>query len=239
MDRYNNKILDLLRNTTNIGPIRRSFTRIIMYYLIDRYKTVGYRGENFLPIFLEIVKSDRKKEFLHEWLKKLEIGEEIFMEIMKQIHSISIFNPVLDTRINFGNLGFGISQLVPIICEGISRENSLIIIEQPELHLHPKLQTTLSDFFIFAYKEYGNTFIVETHSESMLLRLQRRIAERKIEKNDLGIYYFELKKEGTKVSKITLNNNGTLDVWPKGFFEEDIEESTKMFQAITGENDNS
>lgn len=174
-------------------------------------------------------------EKLNIWLKKLNVSSDIILQRFEEIRSVYLLNPVLKTKINLTNLGFGISQLLPIIVEGIYKKNSVIIIQQPELHLNPKLQGDITDFLIYSHKENNNSFLIETHSEHILLCLQRRIAEREISKKELGLYNFELGENGSKLSQVLLNENGTLLEWPKGFFEEDLEDSKEILKSISGE----
>ena len=117
-------------------------------------------------------------------------------------------------------------------------KNAVIAIEQPELHLHPALQSEIADVFIeTALKENKNTYLIETHSEHLLLRIMRRIRETTndelpdgktpITPNDVQILFVmpnEDKKESI-IKKISLRNNGELkDRWPGGFFEESFSE---------------
>lgn len=129
---------------------------------------------------------------------------------------------------NFSDVGSGYSFIFPILLSLWA--SKLSFIEQPELHLHPKLQGELGDVFIAALTE-GNASIIETHSEHILLRFLRRIRETSSEKkpktnlrlmaDKLNIYFFEPKKNGTIVKKIRVDENGEfLNLWPGGFFTE-------------------
>ena len=81
--------------------------------------------------------------------------------------------------ISLSDVGYGIGQVLPIVLMCILRKNTIVTIEQPELHLHPKLQANLADLFIKSANENNNLFILETHSEHMVLRLKRRQREHK------------------------------------------------------------
>ena len=84
-------------------------------------------------------------------------------------------------EVSVQDVGFGISQILPIVVVALSRHR-LITIEQPELHVHPRLQSNLADLFIWSSTKNRNQFIIETHSEHIILRLQRRQRERANEK---------------------------------------------------------
>ncbi len=134
------------------------------------------------------------------------------------------------------DVGIGISQVVPVVATALHGKGRLVAIEQPELHLHPKLQAELADLFIEA--ALGNTkhvVILETHSELIPLRLMRRIREcfakeenlagHYVTSKDVAIVYIE-KYEGATISTLLeLGSDGRLlDPWPDGFFEEGFRE---------------
>ncbi|MNR18671.1 hypothetical protein D3C85_1354080 [compost metagenome] len=121
------------------------------------------------------------------------------------------------------DVGFGIGQMLPIIVEGLVRDDSVICVEQPEIHLHPRLQAHLANFFVATCKT--NQWIVETHSESLMLRLQSMISAKKLSPNDLAIIYVEPTEDGGQIIPIRIDGDGDfIDAWPEGFFEERIRE---------------
>ena len=146
--------------------------------------------------------------------------------------------PESGTVISHRDVGLGISQMLPIIVNAIGGERGVYCIEQPELHLHPALQSELGDVFIrSAVGGQGNTFILETHSEHLLLRIMRRLREShtgKLPKNlppllpeHVSVLYIEPGPQGSRVREMPLNNRGELvKAWPGGFFEEGLREAT-------------
>lgn len=139
----------------------------------------------------------------------------------------------LHHELDFQDVGSGISFILPILASIWCRNISFI--EQPELHLHPKAQCELGDAFICS-TYYGNSSIIESHSEHLLLRISRRIRETtnnyllpdelKLSNKDVTVYYFDPQPDGTtKVKNIRMDKYGELmDVWPGGFFSERDEE---------------
>jgi hypothetical protein len=133
-----------------------------------------------------------------------------------------------------GDVGIGISQIVPVIVTAVDGTDRPITIEQPELHVHPRLQAAMGDLFIEAIAKYRHTFIIETHSEHLILRLLRRIREtekgtaptdRQLRTNELGIYYLKQENGSTTASRIDVDVKGEfIQPWPDDFFEIDFYE---------------
>lgn len=139
------------------------------------------------------------------------------------------------THLSPRDLGLGISQILPVLIAAYDRSNTRILIEQPELHLHPAVQCELADEFIRSYHERGNEFMIETHSEHLLLRIMKRMrhtAEGKVEDeslrltpDDVCLLYVDSDGGNTFIRELELDNDGTLlDPWPGGFFEEGYNE---------------
>lgn len=143
------------------------------------------------------------------------------------------------------DLGTGISQIFPIVVASCLREVGLIVIEQPELHIHPRLQVELGDLFAETISKYSesdrappkdeNSFLIETHSEHMLLRLLRRVREtthgnieeqsKRLSQNYLSVIYIENKNGSATAQRLRLDSEGEfIDRWPEGFFRERSDE---------------
>lgn len=141
--------------------------------------------------------------------------------------------------VNIAAMGEGISQLLPII-DSVVRgvEYGCVLIEQPEIHLHPKLQADIADLFISAVKTEKRQLVIETHSEHLLLRLRRRIAEGKLSADKVSILYVEQRDGESKVRQLKLNGRGHFDEWPEGFFDEAYNEAMKLAMAQPSRQEN-
>lgn len=138
--------------------------------------------------------------------------------------------------VSFRDVGFGFSQVLPIIVQSMLSKNKTLLIEQPELHLHPALQAELGDLFIkSALGDQKNRFLIETHSEHLILRLMRRIRNTfnddlphgipPIKPEDISIIYVDSNESGSFIRILELDEEGDfLDPWPGGFFEEGFRE---------------
>jgi hypothetical protein len=133
------------------------------------------------------------------------------------------------------DLGTGISQVLPVLVAALGHNKNIVAIEQPELHVHPKFQVALGELFIHAVKDEriapNTVFILETHSEYMMLRFLRRLYEtandelepdaQALTPDDIGVYYVNPAGDSTEIVHLRLTEEGEfLDRWPNGFFPE-------------------
>ncbi len=136
-----------------------------------------------------------------------------------------------------GDVGVGISQMIPVIVASLRTQDGILGIEQPELHIHPAIQVGMGDLFIKAASDdeekltSGRTLLIETHSEHIMLRLLRRIRETTADElppgvtglkaDDLSVIYVERGDGGVRFRPLRVDDEGEFrDRWPHGFFEE-------------------
>lgn len=128
-------------------------------------------------------------------------------------------------------VGVGISQVLPVLVASLNSPENLIFIEQPELHIHPAMQVVLGDLFIEGALKKGTQFLIETHSEHLILRLLRRIREVGeqhsdapdpcLKPEDVAVIWVERTADGVKMERQLIDESGEFTKpWPKGFFEE-------------------
>jgi predicted ATPase len=133
------------------------------------------------------------------------------------------------------NVGVGVSQVLPIIVQCLVADpGSTIIIEQPELHLHPKMQSRLADFFL-VMSLFGRQLIIETHSEYIIDKLRLRIVQAPLDKpiNDkVAIYFAEKHNGASKFKRVELNEFSVMSEWPEGFFEESVQIARDIMSAV-------
>lgn len=215
-----------------VSPLRAHPKR---YYFLDKAKVNAFLDTLDGEAIAEILKEDSNlKNSVNIWFKKFNLQIDVG-PIKDIIHQIVVKQNSLDLDIT--DVGFGVSQVLPVIIQGfLSKENSITLIEQPEIHLHPKMQADLADLFIDiaikkGKKNVANKYlIIETHSEYLLKRLRRRISENKISADQVAIYYIELNEE-TKcatIKKIDINLKGAFE-WPKDFYTGDLADDITEF----------
>jgi predicted ATPase len=129
-------------------------------------------------------------------------------------------------EVALSDVGFGISQILPFVVQSLAASDQIISIEQPEVHIHPRLQADLGDLLIEAIKEpRQNQFLIETHSEHLALRLQRRVREKKLSPDQISIVYVSRGPNGATVQPLRLDEEGDfIDDFPGGFFPERLRE---------------
>src|SRR5262249_48960195 len=143
--------------------------------------------------------------------------------------------PGLNKYHDLTNVGVGVSQVLPIVLMALlSEPGSLLIFEQPELHLHPRVQTRLADFFI-SIALSGKQCLLETHSEYLIHRLRRRIAEAPgDELTELSRLYFVERENGlTSCRPVDITRYGAILDWPLDFFDQAQVESERILTAAS------
>lgn len=211
-----------------LGPFRKAPSR---WYVFSGTtpQDVGFEGQSLPDL---IFRKDDVRDEANEWLKRLDIGYELKARSLGNPGSDLFELRLLDTRrkngveVGLSDVGFGISQILPLIVQSLAASDQIISIEQPEVHIHPRLQADLGDLLIEATREpRRNQFLVETHSEHLALRLKRRVRERLISPDDISILYVSRGEDGSSLKQLRLDEEGNfLDSFPGGFFPERLRE---------------
>ena len=160
------------------------------------------------------------------------------LELEPTFTKISLMDTSSYTEVLPHDVGVGISQLLPVIIASLVNRYGLVAVEQPELHIHPAWQVVLGDLFLQQSKENNTTFLIETHSEHLLLRLLKRIRQTSRNRlpegetpayiEDVGVLFVGNDGSGLDIRELRIDENGRmLDEWPKGFFEEAYNETFK------------
>lgn len=223
-----------LLSITYIGPLRQYPARNYSYSG-EIKKEIGNRGENSIEIIADKLmrkgKYGRKlKESVNYWLKKGLAAEIGIKNITGTLYEARIRNLISKEYENILDVGFGSSQVIPIILGGLNMpQEYMFIVEQPEIHLHPKAQAELGDYFVELATKYKKQVLIETHSEYFILRIQNNVSKGKIDPNDIVVYFLDSKKKGKRCTKLELDKNGFFkQEWPGGFFPERFEETKRL-----------
>jgi predicted ATPase len=192
-------------------------------------------SENFANPRIIHTKARRSLKFaVFEWLKYLGVATAVdTRDLGKLGHEMQVSLHDGDAPHDLTHVGVGVSQLLPIVISCLLAEpDTLLIFEQPELHLHPKVQTLLADFFI-AMAVLGKQCVLETHSEYLISRLRFRsaAAEGKQLVETMQIYFVEKTGNQAEFRKVDINEYGAILDWPKGFFDQSQHEAQQTLKA--------
>lgn len=233
-----------------LGPMRIKSKRTYSWSGVNP-ESVGDSGENTIAAMLSARKLDKQLKFhntrykpfevvISESLKKMGLIDEYKIEKIgeRQEYEVKVRIKGSERFVGLPDVGFGVSQVLPVIVQLFyAPDNSVIFIEQPEIHLHPNAQALLADVILDAINMNENgkkrriQVIIETHSEHLLRRLQRRIAEEKVSDSDIKAYFAENNRKYSKLNKLEVDKYGNILNWPDGFFgdmEKDMYEQAMM-----------
>jgi predicted ATPase len=211
------------RDMYYLGPLRE-YPRHIYLASGEKPKDVGRRGEQTIlallsepSVTLAVGEALKKLGLIHSFaLKPIAKGRKEH-EVLVKIEPNSPEVPITD-------VGFGISQILPVLvlCYYV-KEGSTLILEQPEIHLHPAVQAGLADIFIDVIKKRNIQIIVESHSEHLLRRLQRRIAEKQLSNDVIALYFCQRDIRGdSELVPLQLDRFGNISNWPENFFGDEL-----------------
>jgi len=135
-------------------------------------------------------------------------------------------------KVTLADVGIGVSQVLPVlVLLHYVPERSIVLLEQPELHLHPSVQSDLADVMLKVAKERELQIVVESHSEHLLRRFQRRVAEEKAAVSDLKLYFVRSAKGEAELDPLRLNEWGGIENWPEHFFGDEFGEIAATSKA--------
>jgi predicted ATPase len=182
--------------------------------------------------FVEKLNITLEKAF-DEWFQLMGIEGFDGTEIKRIINLFLNANKFDNTPIDISQVGFGVSQMFPIVLEGLRMEKGCtLLLEQPEIHLHPNLQMQIADYLI-SLALSDKRIIVETHSDHIINRLVRRIIEDDmLHLNDLiGIYFIKQSENGSIFEEINIDDTKGITNWPPDFFDQAANEQMRIMQA--------
>ncbi|WP_054851066.1 DUF3696 domain-containing protein [Olleya sp. ITB9] len=219
--------------TDYIGPFRLYPPRVFHLSGRTNFERIGNKGENAYQI---LVNNDSLASEVSDWFKANFDGWELYVNKVEPYYEIKIKRENSQNEgVNIVDVGQGMSQALPIIVKAHmkSSEETLTILEQPELHLHPGAHANLAQLLFNSTQNSGNKYLVETHSKNFILRLRTLVADKKIDKQNINLYYvyFDDEKDSSYLKKIELNDLGEVDFWPDNVFDESFDEVKALIRA--------
>lgn len=233
----------LLERFYYLGPLR-SYPKRVYQWSGNTPPDVGSQGENTIPAMLAATQAWRQFNFGHgkkkkrfdtlmaDWLKRLGIIHQFSVKPIaegRKEYEVLIQTHPGAPEVKLTDVGFGVSQVLPALVQAFyAPQDSIVWMEQPEIHLHPMVQANLADTFISAIqaREDGSPrnvqLIIESHSEHFLSRLQRRVAEQLITPDDVAIYFVNHRNKAAELEPLRLNVYGDIENWPENFFGDEM-----------------
>jgi hypothetical protein len=206
----------------------------------ERPSRVGFTGGGTTDILVAdyFRRGTRKRELsnlVKEWLVRSRIANDFEIRAVSDRQYEILFQHAHTGEFeNLADVGYGISQVLPVLVAGHNLDiGAVLVIEQPELHLHPAAQAELGEFFLHLYRR-GVQSIIETHSEHLILRLQQHVAMGLIPPDHVAVNFVGagLQTKSKEVQLLPLDSNGIFQQeWPGGFFDERMKEALNLAQA--------
>lgn len=181
------------------------------------------------------IKRATVEEYVAVWLKRIGLIHSFAVKEIAQgsnIFEVRVKKSAASPEVLITDVGFGVSQILPVVvlCFYVP-EGSTIILEQPEIHLHPAVQAGLADVLVDAIQKRNVQVILESHSEHLLRRLQRRVAENVIQNDHIALYFCEQTDEHSHLTPLQLDVLGTISNWPDDFFGDEMGEIAETARA--------
>jgi predicted ATPase len=213
--------LSLFQNLKYLGPLRAAPKRFY-YWANTSPSFLGNAGENTATVILaRRLKDPEFEPAIAASLVKLGIVHSFGMEEIAPHTNQWQAKVVIKEggkKVSLTDVGFGLGQVLPVITLlHMVPENSIVLLEQPELHLHPSAQANLADVIIDVVKTRKIQVIFESHSEQLLLRLQRRIAEEKIASEEVKLYFCDIINGKSELKPLAMDEYGVISNFPEDF----------------------
>jgi len=238
-----------------LGPLRDEPKPVYPIAGVADTRDIGFRGEHTAAV-LDVHKNTQirfvsptqiasgganlelQKKSLHEavfeWLQYMGVAETIeTIDKGKLGHELKVGTSDNTTLHDLTHVGVGVSQVLPILVLSLlADQGSTLVFEQPELHLHPKVQTRLADFFV-SMSYLNKQCIIETHSEYLINRLRyvTAVSEDSTIKDKVVMYFVEKSGTHSKYRQVKINQYGVIEDWPIGFFDEADENAAAILKA--------
>lgn len=243
-----------LAGLSYLGPLREHPHRTYAWSG-NTPEDVGPKGEYVIACLLAAEAAKRKLNrgykkktqsfapFIASWLVDLGVIDSFKVQQTaagRKDYEVSVRTLGGLTDVALPDVGFGVSQVLPAVVQAFyCAERSIVWMEQPEIHLHPQVQAELADVFISAVRAYEGgrprnvQLIIETHSEHLLNRLQRRIAEEAISPDEVAIYFAKATAKGAELEALAVNEYGDITNWPDNFFGDEMGDIVARTEAAS------
>lgn len=228
-DRWRDRAGTMLDEMIHLGPTRAG---VQPSYVEEQPEKLGWDGRE-APQWLR--SDDELADEVSSWFQSEMGGWSLSVSRGTETFSLRVGMSKTMTT-NLAHAGEGLHHVLPVVVHQLLRQRPgpgtfLDIIEHPDLHLHAAAQAPLADLFIRTALQGRGSLLVETHSQPILLRIQRRVAEGELPPDRVALYFVDIDAEGSNLRPIEIESNGEVSWWPAGVFEEDFQEVAALRRA--------
>ena len=237
---------NLMDSIYYLGPLRE-YPQREYHWAGSSPEDVGHRGERTVDAMLAATIRGEKRslgyrrrrqtfqQMIAHWLYTLGLIREFHLEEIAKGSNlyramVKTFSSSVPTSLT--DVGFGVSQVLPVlVLLYYVPEGSTVLVEQPEIHLHPAVQSGLADVMLNVAEVRNVQIVVESHSEHLMRRLQRRVAEGSATAEDVKLSFVSFNRGKARVSDLLLNEWGEIENWPDKFFGDEMGEIAAISRA--------
>jgi predicted ATPase len=239
-------LLDELSKIIYLGPVRRLAQRDYVWggqppssigddgaKAFDALIASGIEYQRITKRKLPITEDASLFEKTIYWLNQMNLADGLVVKSFKGSARYMLMIENCGELSNVKDVGVGVSQVIPVIVSALFAEpGHIVIVEEPESHLHPLAQSVLSNLFVQVSNERGVQFIVETHSEHLFRRMQTLIAKNELPKNNAALYFVEREENRATLKELQLDDFGRVSDWPDKFFGDAMAETQELARLM-------
>lgn len=220
-----------------LGPFRRPPTRHTVWHHTTP-GTLGSDGARVIEALLAHTSAtgagqNALLQHLAHWLQRMGMAEHLSLQQQGRTNHYALLVHRDGIASNLHDVGVGVAQVLPVLALGyLAAPGSTLILEEPELHLHPLAQAVLGDFFVTLSRQRQVQFLVETHSEHLFRRLQTALARNTVQRNDCALYFVERGEAGASLRELSLDDYGRVLNWPPHFFGDALGETREQARLM-------
>ena len=226
-----------LENICYLGPLRRKPERDYVWNKTTpgQIESDGHRAMDIL-LSSALIKNDKQNEILDEvsfWLNRMKVAERLEIRQLGRSTRYEIVVHKAGTATNLRDVGIGVSLVLPVLITAcFAPPGSAVILEEPEVHLHPLAQSVLAEFLVTLSRSRHIQFIVETHSEHLFRRMQTLIARKETSAEQVAMFFVEKEANNAVLRTLEIDTFGRVSNWPEYFFGDALGETREQARLL-------
>ncbi|AUL97005.1 DUF3696 domain-containing protein [Vibrio vulnificus] len=234
-----------LEGISYLGPLRRKPERDYPWNRTNP-GDIGADGKGAIDALLAsaLLRGEDQNYILDgvsTWLRRMNMADRLLVRQQGRSNRYELSIQRGEIESNLRDVGIGVSQVLPVLVIAyFAPRGSTIVLEEPEIHLHPLAQSVLAELFVEISRERNVQFIIETHSEHLFRRMQTLISKVVTTPQHVGMYFVERKEKAATLRPLEIDEFGRVHNWPKGFFGDALgetkEQAKQYFERQKGTN---